>query len=239
MPKTKKPTGMPPAYSKARMFDAYISIVQFQFRAWQSTLELFLKNPMNIGSLVMTRNDMMRLVAGELFDALYDASVLNVYSGLAGLLDKEYSLNDQSRANLVLRRVIDDIGPTLGTPERSAVENDFAMLKRLADPITQSRNKAGAHLDLMIAIAILDHHQKGAPYPLPLLNVGQLEQIMELLARITDAIVSNFSPRLQWRPKGINVDVLFDTLRRGLNARREAVIEKADINESSLPPRSA
>jgi hypothetical protein len=218
------------------LFEAYLRIVAYQRRVWEACLEMFHKpageNPL---SPRMTRMDVMSIVAPDLFGALRDACVLAVNSGIACLLDPENSMKKPDKQNLVLSRVVRELGPPLGTPERSAVDADLAELQSLAEPVRVSRNKVGAHLDLSVALAILHHDEDdtgATPYPLTLVSVGQTERMMELLTRITDAVVAHFRRGYRWYEHQIaaEVDQLFSTLSLGLRKRTRSDPPGADAD---------
>lgn len=220
-----KSTKHTPPYDKYKLLDAYIRIVTFQRRVWEASVEMFHK-PAAESPLAprMTRMQVMHIVAPDLFSVLRDVCVLTVDAGIACLLDPEISMNDPTKPNLVLSRVIADLAPPHGTPARAAVDAAYDELKKLADPIRTSRNKVGAHLDLRVALAILNHDDDPAgmtSYPLKPVTVGELERMMELLTRITDEIVAHARPGRSWYEQPISADVnkLFSTLFRGVLKR--------------------
>jgi AbiU2 len=212
----KQSTTTPMIYDKDQLFEAYVSIMAFQRRLWETTFDVFLKNPPGHIVNAMTRGDVLDIVAPNLFDVLTHACILTACSNIASLLDPRSSQKDPSKMNLVMRRVVDDLAPPIGTPERAAIEADLGRVDNLAKPILLSRNKIGAHNDLSMNLAIARHYAEATQYPLPVATVGDLEEIMDCLVRITDAIVGHFRPGQQWYKRDIEIDRFFDVLTKGI-----------------------
>jgi hypothetical protein len=210
---------IPPSYRPAELLNAFLDLMAFQKHMWDVARDVFLANPrqprMRL-TVQVTRADLMQLTAVNLFDYLEYATVLTVLMGVASFLDKVHMGTDQSKANLVLRRVVNDLAPPVGTPERLKIEADLARAEQLATPIFLTRDKLGAHHDLATNIGVMKHYRHGDAYPLRNATGAELEEIMECFTRITDAIVATAAPGRVWYAREIEVDRFFDTLLRGL-----------------------
>ena len=205
------------SYDKGELFDAFISTMAFERSLWEVNCKVFLTNPRNMFAPAFTRGDALHFAARNLFGVLAQACNIAMMAGIASFLDpKESQVRKQLMPNLVVERVIEDLGPPPYTPERAAIDKDLAEIKRIADPIRNSRNKVGAHRDLFTNIAISQHYLQGAPYPLKKITVGQVEDIMDRLFRITDAIVKHNRPGTIWYDTTIEIDNFFDVLSYGI-----------------------
>jgi hypothetical protein len=183
---------------------------------WDVTRDVFHTDTRRLD--LMRRVDAMNVVAPRLFGILGRACELTVLSGIASFLDEIHFPNRPDRANLVLERVIEDLGPRVGTPERIRMEIDFKRAKALAKPILESRNKVGAHNDLILNLMVANHERTGTKYPLANATVGQIDKIMRRFIRITDGIVARHgTAKIIWGDEGIETQRLFEVLKRGLS----------------------
>jgi hypothetical protein len=144
-------------------------------------------------------------------------------------------MGNLSKANLVLRRVIDDLAPPDGTPERATIEKDYAEALALAHPILHARDKLGAHNDLLTNLQVAEHYLfNTCPYPVKNVTVGEIEEIMLRLIRITDEIVAKHRLGTQWYERKIEVKELFMRLYRG-KCKASVLMEKEGDGPPTYP----
>jgi hypothetical protein len=227
-----KEKGQSPTYDHGRLLDAYISLMEDLRQMWAATVEVFNTDHDNLGAV--RRRDIINMVAPRLFDCFAQACNLTVLSGIAAMLDPPHSTGNLSKANLVLRRVIDDLAPPEGTPERAAIEKGYAEAIALARPILHARDKLGAHNDLLTNRQVTEHYLFNTAYPMKNVTVGEIDEIMLRLNRITDAIVAKHRPGTQWYEREIEVKEFFMRLYRG-KCRASVLMEKEGDGPPTYP----
>jgi hypothetical protein len=204
-----------PAVNPTELYESFLRIMRFERGLWEVTHELFLKNPSNYFTAGVSKRDLLNLTARNVFWYLEHSCCLTVQMGISSLLlDEVYFDKKQTKANLVLRRVIDELVPE-GTPERQSIEPDYAKAISLAEGLNESRDKLLAHNDLEWNLAVMKHDWAGSPYPGNLLTVGDLEEIMGCLFRITDKIVSYRHPETNWHWEKLEIEQFFSILHKG------------------------
>ena len=198
------------------LYESFLGIMRFERGLWETTLNVFLKNPTNTKTSGLSRGNLIQQTARSLFSYLEQSCSITVLTGISSLLlDKVYYDKKQTKPNLVLRRVIDELIPN-GTAERSEIEIEYNKAAPLAARLNDPRDKLLAHNDLSWNLEVLEHDLKGTPYPGTPLNVGEVEQIMLSLVRITDLIVDYRRPGSSWYWDEPEIDRFFETLTKGL-----------------------
>lgn len=184
--KTKKkgPTGTPPVYDKQKMFDFFLASVAKLRRDWDALANLFMDAKRRA---YLTKN------VPVLGDCISTLLTVSVYMEIAQLFDPLMTFNDHRKSNLVLRRVIDDMAPPVGTAERTQIEADYMAMESTVKLIKEWRNVMGAHRNLITTIRLTDYVRSGhkQPHPLPHIPLMDVHHILECLVNITDAIVDH------------------------------------------------
>jgi len=200
------------------LYDSFLGVMRFERGMWELTFNVFLKNPMTDLASNSIRGHLLQLTSPNLFSYLRQCCSLSVLTGVSSLLlDDVWFGRNETKPNLVLRRVIDELIPE-NTPERSQIEAELKEAVKLAKPLNESRNKLLAHNDLSWNLKVFGHDLTGAPYPGNLLTVCELEQIMSSLIRITNWIVSYRRPGSSWYWDEPEIDRFFETLSKGLKS---------------------
>src|SRR5258708_7250308 len=108
-----------PAYDKGKMFDFYRASVATIRRDWDAFSHFYLDGK---------RREYLNREVPTLADCVSTSLTVSIYMGLAQLFDPLMTFNQPSKSNLVLRRVIDDMAPPAGTPERAQIDADFVAM---------------------------------------------------------------------------------------------------------------
>lgn len=224
MPKQPLPKGTPVSYDKAKLFDTFLAYANILCRHWDALYNLY---------LIPGRLKFWESFTPYLTDCINTAITASVYLDIAKLNDRVISQNHHGKANLVLRRVIEDLAPSVGTPERNAVEAEYARLLPTVEKLKEWRDKFGAHSDLLRALATLEHLTTGTPpsNPIPFISLRELSEAVDCITRITDAIVLHRQPDLvgKWNRPLIPEDV------DKLMAKVRAGTPPGDIKQWMLP----
>src|SRR5205823_1948058 len=141
-------------------FEFYVATVVNLRRDWDALANLFMD---------AKRRAYLYKAFPHLADAISTQLTISVYMGIAQLFDSPETFNDPKKANLVLRRVIDDLAPAAGTAERKSIEADYSAMEPTVKLIKKWRNVVGAHRSLTTILALVDYMKSGKtqPHPLP------------------------------------------------------------------------
>jgi hypothetical protein len=120
-----------PPVDKGKLTVAFAGASQLLRRQWDALNLLFvdLNRPRGLCDLIP-----------DLADAAATAFTVMVYLEIAKLHDPLESMGQPSKRNLVLRRVIDEIAPPTGTPERDKIEAEYMRIQPTVEKIKQWRN---------------------------------------------------------------------------------------------------
>lgn len=204
--KSKRTVTPPPAaYDKKKMFGFFWATVRNIRRDWDAVSCLF-GDP--------KRREFLQKSFPAFADSIGTHLTISVYMGLAQLFDPPESFGDPNKRNLVLRRVIDDVAPPIGSPERTQIENDYKAMEPLVKRLKDWRNAVGAHRSLNTTLALMDYIENGhsTAHPLPHIPLMELHATLERLIGITDDLVKQVQGKFEpwYEPEVVReVDRLF------------------------------
>jgi hypothetical protein len=192
MAKKKNSKGKSPVYDKRKMFNFFRAALIRMLTDWDVFRHLF---------LITDRNSYLQQHAPCLKDSVSTQLTIAVYMGIAQLFDPLATFNDPKHSNLVLRRVIDDLAPAAGTPERNEIEGHYRAMQPTVEKIRKWRNKIGAHRSLTIALELVEYIESGGakPHPLPFIPIKEVTDVLHGLVRITDILTLHVDgQQFQW-----------------------------------------
>ncbi len=187
------------------MFEFFRASVVNLRRDWDALSHLFMD---------AKRRAYLKSHLPNLEDRISTLLTVSVYMGIACLFDSPMTFNDPGKSNLILRRVIDDLAPPKGTPERARIEADHLAMKPTVKLIKDWRNVIGAHWSLPTTIALVDYIKSGhkQPHPLPHIPLMAVRDVLQCLVSTTDAITKQIEGGpSQWYDFGVvrEVNTLF------------------------------
>jgi hypothetical protein len=194
----QKPARKPP--DKNEMLLAFASSMQLMRRQWNA-LELLFVDSVQRGKLYA--------FAPRLCDAIHTALTVTLYLEIVKLHDPLFSNNDVNKSNLVLRRVIDEVAPPVGSRERAAIESDYDKMQPTIKKLKDWRIGFGAHKDLVKSLQMQSHlnNRDREPNPIPRIVVKELRECVDGHIRITDCMISYYLPDFQWYDDQIGEEV--------------------------------
>lgn len=231
--KRKKSKGKPPVYDKRKMFNFFRAALIRMLTDWDAFRHLF---------LIIDRNSYLQQQVPHLKDSVSTQLTVAVYMAIAQLFDPLATFNDPKHSNLVLRRVIDDLAPARGTPERNEIEGHYKAMQPTVEKIRKWRNRIGAHRSLTIALELVEYIESGGakPHPLPFIPIKEVTDVLLGLVRITDILTLHVDgQQFQWYEGAVipEIESLFAKLSASQNIVK--VPAKTLIEQiSKLPPDS-
>jgi len=178
---------VPAPYDKTKMAAAFAISVGHIRRQWDALHYLF-RVPATKQSLIK--------ITPALSDIIATSLTVTVYILITQLYDPPISMKDPTKRNLVLQRVLDELAPAKGTPERAKIDAEFERVKPTFDKLKIWRNCVGAHKDLTTAIGIVDHILGARTNPIPRIPLADVEETVKWLISLKDVVAANHCPRL-------------------------------------------
>jgi hypothetical protein len=203
-----KAKGTSPAYDKQKMFVFYRASVADILRDWDTLSGVFLNH---------ARAAYLKKHFPVLEDRMSLLFTTSVYMGVAQLFDPLTTFNDHTKSNLVLRRVIDDLAPPVGSSQRKQIDADYVAMQPTVQLIKEWRNVVGAHRSLATVMKIVDYIMSGHthPHPLPRIPIGKLRDVVKRLISITDTINTHVEGQWsQWYEPALahEIDTIFELI---------------------------
>jgi hypothetical protein len=188
------------------MFVFFVADVVSLCRDWEAFANCFMDK---------NRREYLQSTLPALADCISTVLTTSVYMKLAQFFDPMETFNDYAKSNLVLRRVIDDIAPPAGTPERHQIEADYDAMEPTIKLIRQRRNSFDAHKSLATTLAIVDYIKSGStlPHPMPRIPLGQVADTLTRLVNITDLMTAHVEGKqVSWYDKRViqEIKTIFD-----------------------------
>lgn len=201
----------PYVYDPNDTFLPFIRECCYLFRARDAVHHLFIDE----GTAPPNRSAIWNAVAPNVFSCFAECLITEIYSIVGRLTDKDCTFNDPGLPNLTLRRAINDLGPTVGTPERDRLETLMTELNPIAEEMRTHRNKSLAHSDLQNLV-------DPSVAPLPRLTYELITKAVKCIEEIVNLVGDHHSPRHPTVYEGeylkADAERLIETLKRGLSA---------------------